>query len=359
MSFDPVAAMAEKLLENPKFKDAFEESRRIHMRTFGEIMEPAFDDDPAAEIELVGALNYISRGSFDKAMRKLNRLKKRCRNRADEGARQFFMGLCCERAGFAVKATEYLAAAVTAGTNFYMTHALLARLLHRQRNFDAALANYLIALQLIGERAPRDEIPAVNFTELTGALYAGAADCSLMMGNYDDAEWALCEAGEYGLKSKQLYIIYAMLYAVTERKALALQKLSELRKLDPELEASVAYDIAEVLSGKNPRFSLRNDILKDLDYASFWSWFSEQEKRITTLLHFGAAFAAVAELSMKLTEFFDFAKTTVDVGITPENGKYTILAADNYMLSLSAGLDTMKSKMPEALSERWSFEVIH
>lgn len=359
MSFDPPAAIAERLLKNPKFRDAFEESRRIHMRTFGDIMEPAFENDPAAEIELVGAVNYISRGSFDKALRKLTRLKKRCRNRADEGARQFFLGLCCERAGMGGVAVQHFAAAVTSDTGFYMTHTLLARLLHRQRSFDAALANYLIAIQLIQEREPRNEIPAVNFAELTGALYAGAADCSLMMGNYDDAEWALCEAEQYGLESKQLYIIYSMLYAATERKALALKKLSELKSLDPELEARVTFDIAEVLSGKSTRFCLRNDILKALDYEAFWSWFEEREGKLMLYLRFNAAFAAASELCMKLTELFAFAKTAVDVQISADKGGYTVSVSDNYMLSLSAGIDALIKKMPDGLSEHWSFEVIH
>lgn len=359
MSFDPSTAIAERLLKNPKFRDAFEESRRIHMRTFGEVMEPAFEDDPAAEIELVGAVNYISRGSFDKAMRKLTRLKKRCRSRADEGARQFFLGLCCERAGFVPRATEHLIASLAAGSGFYMTHTLLARLLHRQKSFDAALANYLLALECIQGREQKDEIPAVNFTELTGAVYAGAADCSLMMGEYADAEWALCEAEEHGLESKQLYIIYAMLYAVTERKALAMKKLSELKEIDPELEASVAYDVAEAIAGKNPRFSARNDILKTLDYDSFWSWFCEQESRLLMFLHFGAGFAARNELCAKLTGLFDFAKTPIDVRITYESGKYMVYAADNYMLSLSVGLDMLYREMPSGLSKQWSFEVIH
>lgn len=359
MSFDPSTAIAERLMKNPKFRDAFEESRRIHMRTFGDIMEPAFSDDPAAEIELIGAVNYISRGSFDKALRKLVRLKRRCKSRADEGARQFFMGLCCERSGMAEIALQHFAAAVTAGTGFYMTHTLLARLLHRQKCFDAALTNYLIALQLIQEREQKDEIPAVNFTELCGALYAGAADCSLMMGNYDDAEWALCEAQEYGIESKQLYIIYAMLYAVTERKALARKKLDELRTIDPELESRVAYDVAEAASGRNPRFSLLQEELKRLSHDTFWAWFCEREKHFLNCLRFGAAFAVGSELCMKLTEHFAFANTAVDVRIESENGVYVICAADNYMLSLSAGLESLIGKMPESLKEHWKFEVVN
>lgn len=355
--FDLSAEIADRLLKNPDFSANFEESKRIHMRTFGELLEPAFSNDSAAEIELVGALNYINRGEYDRAMRKLARLKKRCRTLWDGYVRSFFMGLCCERAGMSAPAIEYLSDAEAA--NFYMTNVLLARLLHKQRKYDAALTEYLIGIHGISERKPRNEIPAVNFDELTGALYAGAADCSLMMGNYADAEWALIEAGEYGLESKQLYIIYAMLYAVTERKSLALKKLSELKKLDPELEASVAFDVAEAMAGKNPRFSLRTDILKKLDYDGFWSWFAKREERFLTLLRYGMVIPVASEISIRLTELFEFAKTLVAVSIAKDKDGFLIMIADDYILSLSDGLDRLSRNMPESLGERWSVKVVN
>ena len=147
-------------------------------------------------------------------------------------------------------------ASTAAVPGHYMTHVMLARLLHTNKSFDAALTNYLLAVQLIERLEQKDEVPAVNPRTLRSAMIAGAAGCSLMMGEYDDAEWALCEAESNGFDSPKLSVLYAMLYAATDRKALAREKLSELRKRDPELESRVALEVETVIAGKNPRFAV-------------------------------------------------------------------------------------------------------
>ena len=48
------------LLKNKKVSDGYERSWSAHCRMFGELMEPAFADDAASRLELVGALNMIS-----------------------------------------------------------------------------------------------------------------------------------------------------------------------------------------------------------------------------------------------------------------------------------------------------------
>ena len=67
MAFDLSGKLSKKMMSDPKFREALDESKRVHLRTFGEILEPAFTDDPTGEIELVGALNFISRAVFRRA----------------------------------------------------------------------------------------------------------------------------------------------------------------------------------------------------------------------------------------------------------------------------------------------------
>ena len=261
MAFDLSGKLSKKMMSDPKFREALDESKRVHLRTFGEILEPAFTDDPTGEIELVGALNFISRGEYDKALRKLLRIEKRCACPEDTCAVQFFAGLAYERSGMTVPAIQRFFASTAAVPGHYMTHVMLARLLHTNKSFDAALTNYLLAVQLIERLEQKDEVPAVNPRTLRSAMIAGAAGCSLMMGEYDDAEWALCEAESNGFDSPKLSVLYAMLYAATDRKALARDKLSELRKRDPELESRVALEVETVIAGKNPRFAVLKDAL--------------------------------------------------------------------------------------------------
>lgn len=361
MAFDLSGKLSKKMMSDPKFREALDESKRVHLRTFGEILEPAFTDDPTGEIELVGALNFISRGEYDKALRKLLRIEKRCACPEDTCAVQFFAGLAYERSGMTVPAIQRFFASAAAVPGHYMTHVMLARLLHTNKSFDAALTNYLLAVQLIERLEPKDEVPAVNPRTLRSAMIAGAAGCSLMMGDYDDAEWALCEAESNGFDSPKLSVLYAMLYAATDRKALAREKLSELRKRDPELESRVALEVETVIAGKNPRFAVLKDALNAVDYEGFWQRFAERERHYAMMISSGSAtaLAAANELSRELTELFGFPNAELAVAVGCEKDGFEITVSDNYVLSLSVGVEKLLSVQPEELKHDWKFTSVH
>ena len=52
------------LLKSKKISEGYESSWSTHCRMFGDLLEPAFADDEASRLELVGALNLISRGKY-------------------------------------------------------------------------------------------------------------------------------------------------------------------------------------------------------------------------------------------------------------------------------------------------------
>ena len=62
------------LLKSKKISEGYESSWSTHCRMFGDLLEPAFADDEASRLELVGALNLISRGKYTAAAKKLDRL---------------------------------------------------------------------------------------------------------------------------------------------------------------------------------------------------------------------------------------------------------------------------------------------
>lgn len=361
MPIDLSGKFTARMLDDPKFKAALEESKRVHMRTFWDVMEPAFADDRIAEVELVGALNLISRGEQSKALRKLSRLKKRCASPDDTCAVEFFSGLAYEMAGMTLPAIQHFFAAASAVPGHYMTHVMLARLLHKSKSVQAALANYMTAIELIDALPTRDEIPAINLTALRGSMLAGAADCSLMMGNYDDAEWALCEAESIGFENPKLDVIYAMLYAATGRKAPARERLAKLRKEHPAIESSVSFDVESVIAGKHPRFAVLKDVLDSVDYDGFWSWFAVEEQRFALMISAGLAssVAAAKELSAKLTELFGNPNTELAVALEPEKDGFAVTVSDNYVLTLSVGMERLLAAQPEELKSRWRFAAIH
>lgn len=65
---------AQLLLKSKKISEGYESSWSTHCRMFGDLLEPAFADDAASRLELVGALNLISRGKYTAAAKKLDRL---------------------------------------------------------------------------------------------------------------------------------------------------------------------------------------------------------------------------------------------------------------------------------------------
>lgn len=46
------------LLKSKKISEGYESSWSTHCRMFGDLLEPAFADDAASRLELVGALNH-------------------------------------------------------------------------------------------------------------------------------------------------------------------------------------------------------------------------------------------------------------------------------------------------------------
>ena len=72
-----------------------------------------------------------------------------------------------------------------------------------------------------------------------------------------------------------LDLSWAMLYAATDRKLLARQKMAALRKAMPEIEARYALTVEEILARKNPRFALQKPQLNVL--SGFWNWFSGEQ----------------------------------------------------------------------------------
>ena len=77
------------LLKSKKISEGYESSWSTHCRMFGDLLEPAFADDEASRLELVGALNLISRGKYTAAAKKLDRLLDACRSDADFAAVNF------------------------------------------------------------------------------------------------------------------------------------------------------------------------------------------------------------------------------------------------------------------------------
>ena len=165
----------EKFLRLPRMKAAFEDAWYLHGRMFGPIMEPAFVGEIAARFRLVSALNLISRGEVFTGMRRLDRLYEYCRTDNDYAAWHFFMGLCFEKMGFRDRAAVLFSEAAQREPEFYMVYLMLAKCLHEEKHYEAALTNYVQALERIVNSPQRNEVPAVRQEPLTGSIHGNMA----------------------------------------------------------------------------------------------------------------------------------------------------------------------------------------
>ena len=353
--------LKDRLMNSSKVKNALEDSWRVHSHMFREIMEPAFVGDDEARIELVAALNLISRGESPKAIKKLGGMKHYCKNEDDELALLFFLGLACERAGAYDDAVFFWSEAVEYEPDFYLLYHMLAQIQQRKEAYEPAVNNYMAALKCLENEEKVDEIPAVSRRDLLAAIYGNLASCLINIGNYDDAEWALYESEKYVPEQEKQYITWAALYAVTDRAAMAKEKMAQLKEKKPELESQASFKIAELLAGKNPRFKVQEDELKKADYEGFWTWFEENSESLFNVLKNGAPNAAVNEIYVRLDSVFPFMKVPVEFGIHPDESFEHIFIdfCDNYIATLRAGLERLVEKTPEGLKEKWSFGIIN
>lgn len=219
------------LLKSKKISEGYESSWSTHCRMFGDLLEPAFADDEASRLELVGALNLISRGKYTAAAKKLDRLLDACRSDADFAAVNFFTGVCWDKTGIIDMAIVYYGEAAKREPEFYMVYLMLAKCLHAKRHYEAASGAYVKALDEILSRPKKDEVPAVREEPLLGSVHGNLASCLIMMRRYDDAEFELYEAQRYNYSPPQMLVTWATLYAATGAQGPSRRKNERAEKM--------------------------------------------------------------------------------------------------------------------------------
>lgn len=349
--------LADRMLRLPRMKAAFDEAWYLHARMFGEIMEPAFVGESAARFQLVSALNLISRGEVFMGMKRLDRLYEYCRTDDDYAAWGFFMGLCFEKMGFRDRAAVLLSESAQREPEFYMVYLMLAKCLHEEKHYEAALSNYIQTLERVLNRPQRDEVPAVRTEPLVGSIHGNMAACLIMMRHYDEAEYELYEAESFGYSPPMLDLSWAMLYAATDRKQLARRKMAALRRALPEVEARYALAVEEIIARKNPRFALQKPEL--LVLGGFWEWFSGEQERFLEAFKLGVGLPGFGALEDKLREIFYHNGETVRFSLSRDGSKTCISFFDNYNLTYEIWLDKLIELAPKELRDRWSFYAVH
>ena len=348
---------ADRLLKIRKVRKAYEDSWYVHARMFGDIMEPAFTDDMASRLELVAALNYMSRNEISRGINKLSRLMGACKTDDDFAAWYFFMGVCYERARMPDRASIMYAESAKREPQFYMVYLLLAKCLHECKHYETAVAGYIHALELVMERPRKDEVPVVRDEPLMGSIHGNMANCLVMMRRYDEAEYELYEAEGLGYTPPYMNLTWAMLFAATDRKQQARERMAVLREKMPEVESKSVLTIEEILAQKNPRFALRKLEVSKLE--EFWAWFVTKEADMRAMLRGRFGINPFTEMNDRLQEIFGFNGEQVVFNISRDGHKVCLSFFDNYNLTLEIWLEKLVDLAPKQLREKWSFYAVH
>lgn len=348
---------ANLLLKSRKISDGFDRAWSMHSRMFGDIMEPAFTEDAASRLELVSALNLMSGGKHTAGARKLERLFDACRSDEDLAALNFFMGVCCEKMGLIDMAAAYYGESARREPEFYMVYLMLAKCLHTRRHYEAAANAYFKTLDAILSRPKKDEVPAVREEPLLGSVHGNLASCLIMMRRYDDAEFELYEAQRYDYAPPQMLVTWATLYAATGRRAKAAEKMSELRKISPELESASALSIREIIEQKNSHFAPR--VIDSEKLSGFWDWFCENAEKLKALAFGMPSQDLMRETYEQVSGIFDAVVEKPGFELGRDGDKARMSFFDNYNLTFELWLDRLVDTAPHSLRSDWSFYSIH
>ena len=171
---------------------ALRQSWEVHRQAFGPILEPAFEENPQVRIQLIAALNHISRREIKQGLDGLKQIKEYCIYDEDKAAWTFFVGLCFEMAGAKEQMLKWYADAGKFNHRFYLPYLKLAKAAHNGAQFEAAKTYYETAIECLLEMPEndRDEI-------ILGSAYTNLTSCLTMLHQYKAAEKAWNAAQQY------------------------------------------------------------------------------------------------------------------------------------------------------------------
>ena len=344
--------LAEKSFHDPKFQQSWE----IHMKAFGPILEPAFQDNAAAKVHLTAALNQISRGDTKNGLLSLKNVQPLCKDDADYAAFFYFMGLNSERSGDARGAHRFYLRANEFNHQFYLPYMRAAKYAHTSADFETAAQNYRKAIECLNTG---DDETIPQFQRLCVSARSNLGSCLTMMHRYAEAEILFDEAQRILPNMADLASPRAILYAAKGDKAKVSQQLSLLEKSKSPFLAQTAVMVDEILSGRHAHFSAvppERELI-----APFWQWFEEMEEQLIQALRDQESEKFLSLLSERLQPIFPFVKRELEFGVmhSREYAQFNVDLADFFAVALHEGYRELIAACPDALKTRWIFQIVH
>lgn len=337
---DMIGGIKDKAAQKAFDSEAVQKSWRVHMNAFGPILESAFVYDDASRVELTAALNDISRKDISGGVKKLERLKEKCRNDSDNACWHFCLGLACEVGGDIGRAAKMYMVAGQYGHKFYLPYLKAAKYLYEIGEYDDADDYFMAAESCLTEKDGA----------ILSAVYGNHASCLTMMHRFDVALNLIDMAQKHSLDRGKLYATEAIIHAAEHNAAAAGECLEKTG--NPMVRKAVEKVVADILAGKNPHFTPVP--VADEAVAGFWDYFSANSERFLAMIG-KEEDAVAAEIGSEIHKAMPFAENAPEVFLNFEDGRWDVIFTDHYSNSLRCGFEKLIDARPEELDKSWRF----
>lgn len=335
---------------NPDRFENMEYSLRLawetHRQAFGPILEPAFKDDMQSRIQLILALNHISRRETARGFEVLNSIKDCCMNDADTSAWTFFWGLCCEFAGRGAEALDFYEQAGEIGHSFYLPWLKLAKAEHARARFGKARAYYENAINALLNMSEDDKEEVI-----LGSAYTNLTSCLTMMHLYSEAEQSWEKSLHYP-QQPGAAASGAIMYAAMGDWEKSDELIVELREKFPAWLGPSLQLIQGIRAGTHPHFS--HSPMPMNSPESFWSWFLKYEQILTL----GDSYAIKA-LKQQISKLIPGIGREPELLLQWQKQRGYIAFSDFYGLGLHYAYNELFECCPDEVLSRWSFSIVH
>ena len=344
--------LADKLARKSFESAAFQQSWQVHMRSFGPILEPAFEGNYQAKVHLCAGLNHISRKQIPQGLATLSKLDKFVRTDADKCAYAFFLGICCEMSGKQDQMVALYTMANQFGHKLYLPYMKVGKFYLGSHMYEKAETNYRAAIDCFTATGlgPQEKI-------ILGSAYTNLANCLLMTHRCQEAEDALSTARSLQPDAPGMAAVEAPLYALRGEEDRVDACLDILKAHAPAVCDAVRESTGRILAKTDPHFFPMP--IEHGAIEGFWDWFVGYAPELTEKLSQEDYEKALTPVGEKLLETFPFLEEIPNVALGKNEEGWVIRLQDLYFVALMDAYEKLLAACPQEIREHWQFDVVH
>lgn len=344
--------LADKLARKSFESIQFQQSWQVHMRSFGPIMAPAFEDNYQAKVHLCAGLNHISRKQIPQGLAKLSGLDKYVQTDADKCAYAFFLGLCCDMSGKQDQMVALYSMANQFGHKLYLPYLKVARFYLSSHMYEKAEANCRSAINCFTATGLSDQDKLI-----LGSAYTNLASCLLSMHRYEEAGDALTTSSSLYPNAPGRAAVEATLYAIQEDEKKARECLDILKNHAPDAYAAVHASVEKILAKTDPVFFPQP--IEEGAIEGFWDWFGEYSPELKESLAQEKYEEPMTLVAENLLDAFPFLEEKPNVALGKNEQGWVIQLQDLYAVAVMDAYKKLLAACPEEIRAQWQFDVVH